>query len=220
MICNICGGTSFVPGFKGRLKNGEPPCCAGCGSVERHRIVYSLFEAIRPMIAGWRVLQFAPDPSVRKDWFRLHVGSTYGGANSMDVTATGLDDGAFDLVLANHVLEHVADEVAALGEMLRVVGPAGLVALTVPSPMSRWETVDWGFPDADKNGHYRTYGADCASRMVNAIGGLRALVAVARDPVTGTADHALFLSRDAELLARLARVWQRRSISLVNVFRA
>jgi len=46
-----------------------------------------------------------------------------------DVYALDFDDGAFDLVHAHQVLQHLTDPVAALKEMGRVCGPGGLVAV-------------------------------------------------------------------------------------------
>jgi SAM-dependent methyltransferase len=48
------------------------------------------------------------------------------------ITALPLADGEFDLVLCTEVLEHVADPLAALGELARIVRPGGKVILTVP----------------------------------------------------------------------------------------
>ena len=47
--CPICGGTVFGPGPKGRMApNGSLPRCAGCQSLERHRIFRIMFEKLGP----------------------------------------------------------------------------------------------------------------------------------------------------------------------------
>lgn len=46
-----------------------------------------------------------------------------------DVYALAFDDGRFDVVHAHQVLQHLADPVAALGEMRRVCRPGGVVAV-------------------------------------------------------------------------------------------
>ena len=46
-----------------------------------------------------------------------------------DVYALAADDGAYDVVHAHQVLQHLADPVAALGEMRRVLRPGGLLAV-------------------------------------------------------------------------------------------
>jgi SAM-dependent methyltransferase len=69
-------------------------------------------------------------------------------------------DDSFDVVLTSEVLEHIQDDVAAIGEMVRVLKPGGRFAATVPS----WfpETVNWRLSDeyhAPKSpgGHVRIY---------------------------------------------------------------
>lgn len=44
----------------------------------------------------------------------------------------GIDDGAYDALLASHVLEHIADPLGALGEWRRVVRKGGFILLVVP----------------------------------------------------------------------------------------
>ncbi len=44
----------------------------------------------------------------------------------------GLEDGSYDVILASHTLEHVANPLLALAEWRRVVGPAGHVVLVLP----------------------------------------------------------------------------------------
>ena len=49
-------------------------------------------------------------------------------------TLATFEDESLDFVIANHVLEHVEDPVAALGAFLRVLRPGGIVFLTLPDP--------------------------------------------------------------------------------------
>lgn len=44
------------------------------------------------------------------------------------------EDESLDFVIANHVLEHVEDPIAALETFLRVVRPGGIVFITLPDP--------------------------------------------------------------------------------------
>ncbi len=43
--CDICGGTDFVAGPRGRLSGGRAPQCLECGSLERHRVLAAVLEA-------------------------------------------------------------------------------------------------------------------------------------------------------------------------------
>jgi SAM-dependent methyltransferase len=67
-------------------------------------------------------------------------------------------DGAFDLVIASEILEHIPDDAAAIAEAVRVLRPGGRLAVTVP----RWwpERVCWALSDAYhqvEGGHVRIY---------------------------------------------------------------
>jgi SAM-dependent methyltransferase len=216
--CNICGGTEFLPGFNGRMTDGRGPLCAKCRSVERHRAIRIIYEPLRPILKDWRALQFAPDLSVEKAWFKEYVSSSYGGHNSMNIMETGLDDDCFDLAIANHVLEHVSDDIRAVAELLRVVGRLGVVHLNVPSPIFRWETLDWGFADPERNLHFRDYGADFPQRVVHALHGLSCASVAAYDPVTGVADLTYFFSRSPGTLAAMGRLWARHRLAVTRLF--
>ena len=77
-----------------------------------------------------------------------------------DGTALPFADGSFDKVIASEVLEHVADDNAAFDELLRVLRPGGILAVTVPA----WfpEKVCWKISSdyhapAAVGGHVRIY---------------------------------------------------------------
>ena len=215
--CNICGSTTFQPGFNNRLTFGLPPACSECGSYERHRISYIMYSALSPLFAEWRALQFAPDCSVKRNWFKEYVGSVYGSSNSYNMMDSGLPEGRFDIIISNHVLEHVSDDIVALQEMLRVAGDNGIVALTVPTPTMRWETIDWDFPDPAKNYHYRDYGADFPQRVASKIRGIEIAAVSAADPATGIYDIVYFFSNGTGHLEKMAGIWNRIPLPIVRL---
>ena len=65
-----------------------------------------------------------------------------------DVTTV---EGQFDLVLCMNVLEHIEDDAAALGHMLRLLAPGGTLFLLVPAHMLLYSAFD------KEGGHYRRY---------------------------------------------------------------
>jgi SAM-dependent methyltransferase len=67
-------------------------------------------------------------------------------------------DAAFDRVICSEVLEHIPEDVAAMGELTRVLRPGGTMAITVPrfGP----ELLNWALSDEYHNvpgGHIRIY---------------------------------------------------------------
>jgi SAM-dependent methyltransferase len=87
-----------------------------------------------------------------------------------DVCELPYPDGAFDCVLASEILEHVPDDDRAVAELVRILAPGGLLAVTVP----RWwpEKVCWALSDeyhANEGGHIRIYRArDLQAKLVQA----------------------------------------------------
>jgi SAM-dependent methyltransferase len=49
-------------------------------------------------------------------------------------TLATFDDGSVDFVIANHVLEHLEDPIAALRNFMRVIRPDGVLFITLPDP--------------------------------------------------------------------------------------
>lgn len=74
-----------------------------------------------------------------------------GNARKATVTALPIDDGAADIVTALDVIEHVADDRAAVAEFHRVLRPGGWLAVTVPACPFLWSSWD------EVLGHHRRY---------------------------------------------------------------
>jgi hypothetical protein len=104
--CPICGGTVFGPGPKGRTSpNGAMPRCAGCQSLERHRIFRIMFDKLGPQeFAAWTAIQFSPDPTVDPSWFASHELSVNGEPGSLDIQSIDRPDAAYDIAISSHVL--------------------------------------------------------------------------------------------------------------------
>lgn len=78
-----------------------------------------------------------------------------------DALALPYADDTFDIVLISEVLEHVPEDDRAIAEVVRVLRPGGVAAVTVP----RWfpEKICWALSDAYhevEGGHVRIYKAD------------------------------------------------------------
>lgn len=203
--CPICGGTTFVPGPIGRMTaKGLAPSCAECGSLERHRIVRQVYDAIASeILEGARALQFSNDPAAPRDRFKSFETSIYGIDNSLDMTSIERPDGCYDWVIANHVLEHIEDDFAAIRELLRIVSREGVIQLTVPSPAAVLETWDVPDPHSWDSGHRRGYGSDLPMRFAVEFRGCFGLQVVCTDDQTGRWDIVYLFTKSHDTLTTI-----------------
>ncbi|MGA0117261.1 MAG: class I SAM-dependent methyltransferase [Ilumatobacteraceae bacterium] len=88
--------------------------------------------------------------------------ASFGGVLRGDATRLPFPDNTFDCVVTSEVLEHIQNDVAAIGELHRVLKPGGTLGVTVPT----WwpEKINWMLSDeyhAPKSvgGHVRIYSA-------------------------------------------------------------
>jgi SAM-dependent methyltransferase len=214
--CNICGGTEFGPGPHGRMSTtGKLPYCVKCGTLERHRTFRQVFERLKDSdFASWQVLQFSGDRSNDAKWFAKHEVSTYGSTNSLDLMKIARDSDSYDLVVCNHVLEHVQYDNAAMTEMVRVIKPSGFVFLTFPDPTNQKVTVEWAQPRPEQHYHWRVYGRDVVDRFRKYIPMYGVYSVVGYDPVTEGDDLIFFLTKSKIGSQRLKR--KINNLSVVN----
>jgi SAM-dependent methyltransferase len=116
------------------------------------------------------VLHFAPEPVLRPCFDQPGIHYETADLFLEDVTHRNIDlqalpfaSATYDLVVCNHVLEHLPDDESALREIARVLAPGGLAVLTVPGNFARRETRH--FTGELENGHYRDYGLDLVDRL-------------------------------------------------------
>jgi SAM-dependent methyltransferase len=95
----------------------------------------------------------------------------------LDVMMVPFPAESFDLVICNHVLEHVCDDRAAMRELCRVLRPGGRAVLQVPIARALATTLEdpTAVTEADRirmfgqRDHVRLYAAsDCMRRLENA----------------------------------------------------
>jgi SAM-dependent methyltransferase len=206
--CNICGGQKFTRGPGRRFgPMGTKPRCARCHSLERHRAFRRIFIALGPRrFRPLHCLQFSKDPTIDAQWFdRLEI-SIYGKQNGLDLQRIDRPNGSYDVIVCNHVLEHVANYRAALRELARVLSPNGFLFLSFPDPLNLEHTMDWGYPDPANHAHYRHFGRDIEAVFRQEMPECYVVAVTTRDDITGGADMAYIVTRNPD--------WFRRTHSL------
>ena len=141
-----------------------------------------LFISSRPELTkqGTRVLHVAPDLGLRGRLEEI-PGLEYVTGDllrpdvdvRLDITAIPFDDGRFDLIICSHVLEHVPDDLLAMREMARCLGPGGRAIVMVPLEPGRERTFeDPTVTDPrrrkelfNQDDHVRIYGQDFEQRL-------------------------------------------------------
>lgn len=130
--------------------------CPRCRSVDRERLVYVYLEQQTDLLDRGDpidLLHVAPErnlgPLLRQQSRIRYVAGDLEpepGAIELDITDLGrFGDHTFDVVLCNHVLEHVPEDGKAMAEIHRVLRPGGWAILQVPISRSRRHT----YEDAD-----------------------------------------------------------------------
>lgn len=116
--------------------------CPRCGANDRlrHLVLYLEATSLMSRIPDGRVLHFAPEKKLVEQiaaarpatYIRADIAPASADMARVDMTAMEFADGSFDVLIANHVLEHVADLETALGEVARVLAPGGVAILQTP----------------------------------------------------------------------------------------
>jgi SAM-dependent methyltransferase len=91
----------------------------------------------------------------------------------MDVQQIPFESNTWDMVIANHVLEHVQNDEQALNEIFRVLKPGGIAIIQVPLSLYLSETIEVSDVREDSNyeeitgqfDHKRLYGLDFLNRL-------------------------------------------------------
>lgn len=154
--CNICGSTAFGDTFgkAGSAFIRKSVRCEGCGSLERHRLIFEVLRSRGLLSGNRRILHLAPEECLATI-LRSRFGQNYlcgdldPGQFSFPVRRIdlcedleSLSPASFDIVLHNHVLEHVACDYRAVAAHLhRLLKPGGLHIFSIPF-------LDGGFREA------------------------------------------------------------------------
>lgn len=160
--------------------------CPRCGAHdrERHLLMYLRASGQLAEMRGKVVVHFAPEKHLCRfilasgpaQYVRCDLYPKSSEIRKMDMLAMDFESGSVDVLIANHVLEHVASDAQALAEVRRVLKPGGYAILQTPYCKKLhkiWEDAgiddDAGRTQAyGQEDHVRLYGRDIFERFAAA----------------------------------------------------
>lgn len=180
--CPCCGHTSRQFASYGYNKR-ENVLCRWCLSLERHRgLRLYFYEKTDLFKRDIKMLHIAPEDQLQKI-FKEAPNIDYLSADldmptamvKMDITDIQMPDNTFDVIVCNHVLEHIPDDHKAMSELYRVLKPNGWAILQTPMRNEPTTLEDLSITDPKEleriygqNDHVRTYGMDKKDRLEKA----------------------------------------------------
>jgi len=152
-------------------------------SLERHRLLWLYLKNKTDFFkAEYKVLHFAPEQAFYKrfkkmsnlDYVTTDLNSPLADVKA-DICNLPFSDNEFDIILCNHVLEHIPDDTKAMKELYRVLKPEGFGVFQIPQDLSRLETFeDNTITDKKERAeifgqydHVRIYGRDYFDKLLS-----------------------------------------------------
>lgn len=140
LCCSVCNQQAkhFLPfGIAVERNNAQ---CPNCLSLERHRLQALWMNKNMDMNADMKVFHTAPEHcysnkfrnSPNIDYYPIDLYPKFDFIQKMDLLDVKYDDNMFDLVISNHVLEHIVDDGKAISELCRITKKEGLAIISVP----------------------------------------------------------------------------------------
>ena len=150
-------------------------------SLERHRLIWLYLKNETDFFTTpKRVLHFAPEQAFYKRFKKIkHFDYVTTDLNSpiatvkADICNLPFEPNSFEVILCNHVLEHVLDDTKAMQELYRVMKPGGMGVFQIPQDLKRDITFeDHTITDPKERAklfgqydHVRVYGTDYFKKL-------------------------------------------------------
>ena len=152
-------------------------------SLERHRLLWLYLQNETDFFTSdkkKKILHFAPEQAFYK-LFRNQKNLDYTTTDLLspladvkaDICNLPFQDNEYDIILCNHVLEHIPDDTKAMQELYRVLKTSGMAILQIPQDLSRATTFsDDSIKDQKERAaifgqydHVRIYGRDYFDKL-------------------------------------------------------
>lgn len=119
-------------------------------SLERHRLLWLYLKNETDFFSAQKkVLHFAPEQAFYKRFKQMtNLEYTTTDLNSpladikADICNLPFADNEFDIILCNHVLEHIPDDTKAMQELYRVMNVGGMGIFQIPQDLNRAYTFE------------------------------------------------------------------------------
>lgn len=124
--------------------------CPVCYSTDRDRLLYLYLSRKTDLLSlPAKLLHVAPEGHLSTllsqhnniDYLTADLNSNTAMAK-MDITQISYPNHSFDVILCNHVLEHISDDTQAMSELYRVLKPSGWGILQVPMSLTLKQTYE------------------------------------------------------------------------------
>lgn len=185
--CPLCGcrRRKFLP--YGYVTQRDNALCPNCLALERHRTLWLWLlresDIGRGAVALPRLLHVAPEVALMRKFSRIYAKqpADYVTADlespladlHFDIQHIPLEDESFDVVICNHIMEHVEDDRLAMHEIMRIMRKGGWGVILSPVDLQRDKTFedDTITDEAERTrifgqyDHRRIYGRDYAERL-------------------------------------------------------
>ncbi len=163
--------------------------CPRCYSTDRDRLIYHYLKNYSNIFKDHlKVIHIAPSGGLKallsglknleyQQGVKYHEGFYYSKDISIiDITDLSFEDKSFDVIICNHVLEHIIEDGLAMKELYRILKPGGWAILQVPISFTIDETYENPEITDPKDrevhfgqfDHVRIYGGDYIQRLRNA----------------------------------------------------
>ena len=172
---------TFLPyGYSNQRDNVLSPSTL---SLERHRLLWLYLKNETDFFQAKKsVLHFAPEQCYLKRFRQLkNLNYTTTDLESpiadikADICDLPFEDNSYDVILCNHVLEHIPNDTKAMQELYRILKPGGIGVFQIPQDLNRETTFeDDSITDKAERtkifgqyDHVRIYGRDYFDKLRN-----------------------------------------------------
>ena len=182
--CPVCGYKTPIF-IAGGVKYRKNAMCPNCNSLERHRFLsFFINHKLNIKEKNIKLLHFAPEKSFYDifenleniEYYTGDIEKSYYVKEIIDIQNIQYPDNFFNLIICNHVLEHVPDDKKAMKELYRIIQPVSEdngVIIMVPIDFNSQTTLEkeeYNTPELrekyyGQHDHVRMYGMDFQDKL-------------------------------------------------------